>query len=278
MRKRVLQSAAILASSTFASIATVSAFAADLPSISALSPSSIDNWTGFYVGSIAGLAQGSYDPRTAAIPGNYLSAPADITAVAAGGAQSIKPTGFSAGAEAGYNWQSGHWLVGLETDISTIHLNGAVSGTPVSLPVGPPVNFHGRPDRFFVNSYADADWLYTFRPRVGFVQNNWLFYATGGLALTSLRGDFTFTDGNTKSDAANIQQSGRVNNTLSVGYVVGAGAEVGLTDRLSVKAEYLHVNFPDAVAAQTFIVFATASPNQPFRQSIDLHATSFALA
>jgi opacity protein-like surface antigen len=253
-------------------MATVSAFAADLPSISALSPSSIYNWTGFYVGSIAGPAQGSYDPRTAAIPGNYLSAPADIAAVAAGGAQSIKPTGFSAGAEAGYNWQSGHWLLGIETDLSAIHLNGAVSGSPVSLPVGPPVNFHGRPDRFFVNSYADADWLYTFRPRVGFVQNNWLFYATGGLALTSLRGDFTFTDGNTRSDAANIQQSGRVNNTLSVGYAVGAGAEVGLTDRLSVKAEYLHVNFPDAVAAQTFIVFATASPNQSFRQSIDLHA------
>jgi opacity protein-like surface antigen len=45
-----------------------------------------------------------------------------------------------------------------------------------------------------------------------------------------------------------------------------------LTDRLSVKAEYLHVNFPDAVAAQTFMIFQTASPNQSFRQSIDLRA------
>jgi opacity protein-like surface antigen len=271
MRKRVLQSAAILASSTFASMATVSAFAADLPSIPALSPSSIYNWTGFYVGSITGPAQGSFDPRTAAIPGNYLSAPADIAAVAAGGAQSIKPTGFSAGAEAGYNWQSGHWLLGVETDLSAIHLNGSVNGGPTPYAVGPPVNNFGQPDRFFINSYANADWLYTFRPRVGFVQNNWLFYATGGLALTSLHGDFTFTDGNSASDSANIQQSARAN-TLSTGYAVGAGVEVGLIDRLSVKAEYLHVNFPDAVAAQTFMTFQTASPNQSFRQSIDLRA------
>jgi hypothetical protein len=137
MRKRVLESAATLALSTFASMATVSAFAADMPSIAALSPSTIYNWSGFYVGSIAGPTHGSYDPRTAAIPGNYLSAPADIAAVAAGGAQSIKPTGFSGGAEAGYNWQSGHWLLGVETDLSAIHLNGSVNGGPVPYAVGP---------------------------------------------------------------------------------------------------------------------------------------------
>jgi len=103
------------------------------------------------------------------------------------------------------------------------------------------------------------------------VQNNWLFYATGGLALTSLHGDFTFTDGNTALDAAIIQQSARAN-TLSTGYAVGAGVEVGLTDRLSAKAEYLHVSFPDAVASQTFATLPILGFNQSFRQSIDLHA------
>jgi outer membrane immunogenic protein len=141
MRKRVLQSAVILASSTFASMATVSAFAADLPSIS---PSSI---------------------------------------------------------------YSGHWLLGVETDLTAVHLNGSANGGPTPYAVSPPVNIFGQPDRFFINSYANADWLFTFRPRVGFVQNNWLLYATGGLALTSLHGDFTFTDGNSASDSANIQQS-----------------------------------------------------------------------
>lgn len=269
--KKLLQSTTIFASLALTSaIFAASASAADAPGAAPPSPSPY-NWTGFYVGTIAGPAQGSYNPKTQAIPGNYYSAPADIAAIAAGGAQNVSPVGFSAGAEAGYNWQSGHWLVGIETDLSAMNLNGSVNGGPVPLAVGPPVNFFGRPDRFFVNSYANADWLYTLRPRVGFVQNNWLFYATGGLALTSLHGDFTYTDGNTASDAANIQQSARAN-TLSTGYAVGAGVEVGLTDRLSAKAEYLHVSFPDAVASQTFIVFATPSPNQSFRQSIDLHA------
>jgi opacity protein-like surface antigen len=38
-------------------------------------------------------------------------------------------------------------------------------------------------------------------------------------------------------------QAGRLNNVVEAGYAVGGGIETGLTDRLSVKAEYLHVDF-----------------------------------
>ena len=103
--------------------------------------------------------------------------------------------------------------------------------------------------------------------------NNWLFYATGGLALTKLEGDFGVTDGNGSGFVTGLVQGGRAHD-LKTGYAVGAGGEAGLTDQVSLKAEYLFVDFGRLTGVQTSNDLGNFSPpaTQNFTESILLNA------
>jgi opacity protein-like surface antigen len=187
--------------------------------------------------------------------GSYLAAvTADV--VTATGAQRLKPAGFAAGIEGGYNWQAGNLVFGIEADLQSLHLNSAgTSHADYGMVPGSPA------DSFTVTSYGNANWMFTARPRIGFVTpNQWLFYVTGGLALTRLQTDFSFIDGYGASE------SGRLN-TVKAGYAVGGGVEVPLTDRFSVKADYLHVEFANTAGAVT-----ANTIDQVFTHSGDLRA------
>jgi opacity protein-like surface antigen len=104
---------------------------------------------------------------------------------------------------------------------------------------------------------------------LGFVaSNNWLFYATGGLAVTRLHTDISFDDDNPSVFA---EEAGKVD-TTKVGYAVGGGIEAPLTNRLSVKADYLHVGFGNTAGASTANNLLPAFPAQAFTHSSDLKA------
>src|SRR5262245_46657795 len=137
-----------------------SAIAADM-AVKAPPPAPIANWTGGYVGVTAGAAWGSYDPRTTATNTGYFAG-GNVPAVNAAGAQSINPVGFATGIEAGYNWQNGRLLFGVEGDIQAVHLNGAANSGGVTYPLNAGA-------QFVISSYANSDWLATGRARVGYV-------------------------------------------------------------------------------------------------------------
>ena len=62
-----------------------------------------------------------------------------------------------------------------------------------------------------------------------------------------------------------LLETGRIN-TIKTGYAAGAGIEAPLTERLSVKAEYLYVKFSGATVESGLL----APFNQPFTHSADL--------
>jgi outer membrane immunogenic protein len=209
---------------------------------------------------------GQYDPRTATVDDGYLDA-ADAAAVTAAGAQSIKTNGFVTGIEGGYNFQAGRWLLGLEADLEAVHLIGQTNSGGVPYPGAAPLGAKppGGP-AFTVFSSAQSDWLLTARPRLGFVgPNNWLFYATGGLAETRLHSDIFFTDN------VFALEAGKVDAT-KLGYAVGGGIEAPLTNRLSIKADYLHVGFGNTAGASTANNLVPFFPAQVFTHSSDLKA------
>jgi len=106
-------------------MSVVEANAADMPvkaqAYQPPPPPAVYNWTGFYTGLNVGAAWGSYDPET--LTNGFLGGSTAI--VNAAGAQSLKPLGFIGGTQAGYNWQWGPLVAGIETDIDYLHLNGA---------------------------------------------------------------------------------------------------------------------------------------------------------
>ena len=148
------------------------------------------NWSGFYLGINGGGGWGHSNWDTSS--------------------DRIGLSGGLVGGTAGYNWQIGSAVLGLEGDIDWANLKGTNSST--LCPAG--------------CSTSDT-WLSTVRGRAGYAFGGVLPYLTGGLALGDIR-------------AATPGFAGASN--TSAGWTAGAGIEFGLTGNWSAKAEYLYVD------------------------------------
>lgn len=123
-----------------------------------------------------------------------------------------KPSGFVGGVQAGYNFQNGPWVFGVEGDIQAT----------------------GADDTFAPWKFSNP-WFGTLRGRAGYAFSNVLFYGTAGLAFGELRGQtFGWTESHT-----------------TAGWTIGAGAEVGLTPNWSAKLEYLYIDLSTSQFAIT---------------------------
>src|SRR5512142_2536602 len=116
------------------------------------------------------------------------------------------PSGFVVGVQAGYNFQNGPWVFGVEGDIQAA----------------------GADDTFAQWKFSNP-WFGTVRGRAGYALNNILLYGTLGLAYGDLRGEF----------------GGAVETHTMAGWAGGLGAEVGLAPAWSVKGEYLYMDLAD---------------------------------
>lgn len=125
---------------------------------------------------------------------------------------SADPNGFLGGLQLGYNWQSGQFLFGLETDVQLTGADDSSAGLKFSNP-----------------------WFGTLRGRAGVAVNNMLFYGTGGLAYGKGR----------------LETGGFSETHSHFGWTAGAGLEVGFTPNWSAKVEYLFVNLADERYALT---------------------------
>jgi outer membrane immunogenic protein len=75
--------------------------------------------------------------------------------------------------------------------------------------------------------------------KLGFAADNWLFYATGGVAVTDLHYDEVFIDNTAGAPASEKAGLSKV----KTGWTAGAGFEIALPNNWSAKAEYLHAEF-----------------------------------
>jgi outer membrane immunogenic protein len=186
--------------------------AADLPPAPQLPPLEAQPvWTGFYAGLNVGGAFGS-SRNAFNIAGFGL--PSFNTPL----------QGVVGGGEAGYNWQTGPWVLGLEANFEGSGLSGSRTA-----PCPPPLCGALAP------SYAQKlPWLGTLRPRIGYALGNWLFYATGGGALGQVDTNATAAVGSFVATDNRSQTRG--------GWTIGGGVEVGFAPSWSAKIEYLYVD------------------------------------
>jgi outer membrane immunogenic protein len=115
------------------------------------------NWTGLYVGMVAGYATGS---------SQHLSAIGPIT-------DPYDMSGMMIGGTVGYNWQFSNWVIGVEGDWSWTNKKG-------SAPDVPPFNV-------LFTSATNEKWIATVRGRLGYAfAGDWLIYGTAGLAVAAI--------------------------------------------------------------------------------------------
>ncbi|MCP4621364.1 MAG: porin family protein [Bradyrhizobium sp.] len=188
------------------------------------------NWTGFYIGANAGggLADTQWSDPT-------LS-PSDLG--------SHKATGWLAGVQGGYNWQTGNLVLGVEGTYHFSDLRGDHQNTISAALAGLP-QFGVLTDRLATNIDGTA----TLAGRIGFASDSidrTLFYAKGGAAY--VRESFAQTTvanvlllgAPPQALTANIIRTGSDNRW---GWLAGLGLEHGLTENWSAKIEYDYLDF-----------------------------------
>lgn len=219
-----------------ASLIGSSAFAADLPSrkfapVAPVVP--VFTWTGFYVGLNAGAS--------------WSHGSTGIAAPAAGWFNTINVNGawrksednvnFTGGAQAGYNYQTGGLVLGVETDFNYANIESKRDGFG-RVVAGPFAN-----EQTFA-AKTKVEWFGTVRARLGFTpMERLMVFGTGGLAYGNVKVSAAETDRFLFNGAAVVTNTwhGSKNDTR-VGWTLGAGAEYALTNNLSLKAEYLYVD------------------------------------
>ena len=158
------------------------------------------NWSGFYVGANFG---GGWSSGSLNIPGNNLY----------GGLTEV-----IGGAQAGYNFQTGHFLFGVEGDFD---LAGFAHPTLPSPTLG------------FVNER----WMSTVAGRVGVVNDRWLVFAKAGGGWVQSNATLNLPGGIWNGSAT------------SGGWLAGAGIEYGFKPHWTVKLEYDYLGLPNWTSA-----------------------------
>jgi len=188
-------------------LASSSAFAADMPMKAPPAATPAYNWTGFYIGANVGgaWANGSLTDNFSGVTFTNTNA------------------GVIGGGQIGYNWQvSPQFVLGVE---------GMFDGTSISNSGDTLTIFNGD----VLQGSLKTDWIATVAARFGYAANNLLFYGKAGggwvqasATVTDLTTGFSLSNSHTNS-----------------GWLVGAGAEYGMTPNWTMKLEYDFLGLSD---------------------------------
>jgi outer membrane immunogenic protein len=206
MMKMCRHGGSVFASALVASLCSTSFFsahAADLAPI--LYPSAYFSWGGLYGGLNVGGGVGN---TSFSVVTPY---PGIATNLFTSASDEIR--GFVGGGHAGYNWQFGSVVVGVEGDLEYSHQQNGVQVFGLQISNG-------------------TDFFSTLRGRAGYAGiEDWLFYATAGGGYTHNVANYNL------GGFGGFQQD-----DLSPVWVVGAGVETRVSGRWVGRLEYLYLS------------------------------------
>jgi len=201
-------------------------------------PTVVANWNGFYLG--GNFGSGTARNRSTVLDVNS----GDVSNF------NLAADGFNGGVQAGYNWQTGSTVFGIETDIQGASLED--NKTCFDCGTGLTVN-------------SKLPWFGTVRGRLGYSVGPSLFYATGGFAY-----------GGVKTAFNNIGIS-----ETRTGWTAGAGIETPFTllglfgPNWTSKTEYLYVDLGRSTNAFDLgnapVVYSTRVQEHIFRTGLNYH-------
>lgn len=198
-------------------------------------------WPGFYVGGHLGAAFIDWESETSFVAANPVTG--ETNSATFPGPDSSDST-FIGGIHAGYNWQAGNYVFGIDATASALagESNDRYTISAATL-IGEDLAAITDPVDGFESDWSrSVEWLATAKGRLGYLVNPRAFlYVTGGLAVGEVRSDVSYT-GLVDQGVPTLVSVSADSRETQVGYAVGGGAEAALTDRLSIRAEYLFVD------------------------------------
>ena len=165
------------------------------------------DWTGPYIGALVGI--GSFEAEADVAGGPSCS----------GDSCYLTNSGFMGGLTVGWNAQDGHMVYGIVGDV----MFGDISSS---------LDFVSQT---FDELTLNTDLFATIRGRAGVAADDIYVYGTVGVAI--LDGDVTLSGGGPSESTG----------FTALGGVVGAGAELAITEDVSFQAELLYAIFDESV-------------------------------
>ena len=188
------------------------------------------NWQGYYFAGDLGGVWGSND-FDLTNPGHHIFHGFSPLVNYPGASFSQNTDGVIGGGAFGINWQWGHVVAGVETEMDGSDIS-ATTTTAFSQQSG---------DHYTTtNTYeADINWLYTLTPRLGYSWQNFLFYSKLGFALANVTSQLTSgydsAEGYIPNPISPVAFNG---STYQTGLDVGAGIDYAVNTNWIVGAEY----------------------------------------
>jgi outer membrane immunogenic protein len=231
---RLFASLSVAALIAGAAVAAAPASAADLMT----QPVSTGyDWTGPFVG-LNVVWESSLDDPSLTRSGAYAALPNSVN---------LDGSSFTGGGAAGYNWQHGRMVIGVEGDLT--YLVGhdetrALAAGAISTTFS-----------------QELSWFGTARARVGVTPVDRIFvYGSGGLAVGASEVSASCTGGTCTGGTSSSTDSG-----ASVGWIAGAGAEVGLAERIRLKGEAFYYDLGNRSATVTETGGGAVTVNSEFK-------------
>lgn len=230
------------ASAALAALGVVPAIAADLPLKARPAPvvAPIYNWTGFYVGGHGGYAwTGKTWETTSGI-----------------GLVSYTAEDWVYGGQAGFNWQTGPWVLGVEAQASFGRVREGASW--VDPEPDPWVDPEPDPVRRRVarpRNGTTVEHLGTIAGRFGYAVDRSLFFVKGGAAWAH----DVYRAFNAEAPGAPLLASG---SDTRWGWMVGLGYEYAFLGNWSVKIEYDYLGFSTERITLTSVPGVTPATRQ----------------
>jgi len=189
------------------------------------------SWTGFYVGGQIGGAwghdNGIIDPPDVFIPFN------------------INASGGIGGFHAGYNYQVGQWVVGVEGSVDWAKLNKTFDVGICTV--------------FCADATTKADTQGSIRGRVGIAVDRALFYATGGVAVAQITNTYDTTTAFGGGFASLSHERD--------GWTAGGGFDYAVTNNWSLLAEYRYSDFGTFIDRSSVAFFPATNVSRHFTEN-----------
>jgi outer membrane immunogenic protein len=208
-------------------------------------------FSGGYVGVTLNQTQGDFELTDAPLQtaaGSAFWGPFGGTA--ANSQPSFSVNGTELGLMAGYNFQAGSFVFGVEGDVAYSDAGG--SRTIADRPAA-------GTNQFTTRLRTDVEYTATLRARAGVAMGNVLVYGTAGGAMSEV----TFNRNYVNASFAELNSRDKQRHT---GWTYGAGVEWAFSDRLSARAEYLRLDFDSQSYDWTYSDGTTAQADVDFRR------------
>lgn len=163
-------------------------------------------WAGLYVGGAVGYGWGDTTER------NFVDPYPD---------NAVEVDGVIYGAHLGYNFQRGDMVLGVEAAFNGANIDGT--------------HEHNSNDGGTYSLKRKLDWYGAVTGRVGLARGDMLFYGLGGAAWAKTKTTEGVVDDGTVADFTHST------NSTKLGWTAGAGIERAITNRISLRLEYAHV-------------------------------------